>query len=611
MITLIIRNQEEAQPLLQLAQKAAKKMEKELQVVVMQEVGPSQIQPVSDKSESWIQEIQGDVLHCGGEHRYAVVERYLESEKVGLLILGKHLHSKAENADTRFSRRMYESLGCQTLLVRLGDQMDKPWTKERHQALPEEEVFRSPILVSCGAGTHTVKALQLAYALAGEDMVAFHLGADVDEHSQYFADQNLRKLVKRSGVNPDQITLKTTLGDDVPQALREQVEAGHEGAPYAMVLLGYSQARGLREKLFGTIPDKLVNKSGGLTIGVIKAAQPIGNRMMTAVSKLVRLRVPQLERDERIALFDEIELKSRWSFDFAALMTLAALVAGLGLLANSGAVVIGAMLIAPLMMPLIGSGLALAQGHGPLFKNAFLAVVRGFFFALLTGILLGVVAQIFHIPLTDELAARGRPNLLDLGVAFVSGIAASYCIARPTLTGALAGVSIAAALVPPIVTVGISLVIGENQVASGASLLFGTNVVAVILGASLNFILGGIKGRGKSGDAGRRFIFVLALICLGLAAPLSAVLLQNIPRSEMSALPQRELVEDLVSVRLPSGYSLVSMDRELRDEVLSYALVVAGPEVLSRESFTVLKEHVQQAHKLEVALSVQCQIVLR
>ena len=165
-----------------------------------------------------------------------------------------------------------------------------------------------------------------------------------------------------------------------------------------MIILGCSETHTLREKLFGTIPEKLVNQADGLNIGVIRAARPTGHRVRETFGRLIRVRIPQLERSERLAFFEEIESKSRWSFDFAVLMTLAALVAGLGLLANSGAVVIGAMLIAPLMMPLIGSGLALAQGNTPLFKNSISAVIRGFLCALLAGIFLGGTRPLFPHP---------------------------------------------------------------------------------------------------------------------------------------------------------------------------------------------------------------------
>jgi len=224
---------------------------------------------------------------------------------------------------------------------------------------------------------------------------------------------------------------------------------------------------------------------------------------------------------------EEIEGKARWSFDFAALMGMATLIASLGLLANSGAVVIGAMLVAPLMMPLIGSGLAVVQGNWPLWARGMKAVGLGFLAALIIGLLSGLLARVAGFTLTDELTARGNPTLLDLGIAFVSGVAASYCLARPKLSGALAGVAIAAALVPPIATVGITVSLGAWSVATGAALLFGTNVVTVILGSAFNFWLAGLRGRGEGGEWRRRMLIFLMLACIGCAVPLTLVLIDG------------------------------------------------------------------------------------
>ena len=153
--------------------------------------------------------------------------------------------------------------------------------------------------------------------------------------------------------------------------------------------------------------------------------------------------------------------------------------------------------MAPLMTPLLGCGLAVVQGNFPLFRSAAKAILYGFLCALIIGFLMGMVAAPMT-GLTSEMASRGGPSLLDMGVAFASGVAASYCLARPKLGAALAGVAIAAALVPPIATVGIALSFGETVVARGAALLFATNVVAIVLGAAINFYAAGIRGAAKT-----------------------------------------------------------------------------------------------------------------
>jgi len=231
-----------------------------------------------------------------------------------------------------------------------------------------------------------------------------------------------------------------------------------------------------------------------MAVAAIRARRSAARRIREKFEKFLRLRVPQLKREERVDLFERLQTGSRWNFDFMTLITLATAIAALGLVLDSTAVVIGAMLVAPLMTPLLGAGLALVQGNLPLMRTCLQAVILGFLAAILVGIVIGAVAPLTQ--LTSELAARGGVRLEDMLVAFLSGVAASYCIARPGLSSALAGVAIAAALVPPIATVGISLALSAPENAWGAAKLFGVNVVAIVLGAALNFYLAGIRPSG-------------------------------------------------------------------------------------------------------------------
>jgi hypothetical protein len=119
-------------------------------------------------------------------------------------------------------------------------------------------------------------------------------------------------------------------------------------------------------------------------------------------------------------------------------------------------------------------------------------------------------------------------TLLDMAVAFFSGMAAAYCMGRPTLSAALPGVAIAAALLPPIATTGIALAIGEMMIARGAALLFMTNVVAIILGAAFSLYAGGVRpyrGEGPLPIWVRGTFLSLILTAAVLAVPLGSVLL--------------------------------------------------------------------------------------
>lgn len=230
---------------------------------------------------------------------------------------------------------------------------------------------------------------------------------------------------------------------------------------------------------------------------------------------------PRLERSERKKLFERIATGAEGGIDFIMMMLLAATLASLGLLQGSTAVVIGAMLVAPLMGPLVAAGMALAQGNLHLYRSALSVCGIGIALGLCASLFFGAINPGFEASM--ELEARGNPDVLDLVIAFASGMVAAYAMGRPNVSGTLAGVAIAAALLPPLAVVGIGLTNDELMIAANAAILFATNLVAIILGAALIFRMFGLHL--TSGDSGaprwvRHATMFFTLLAIILAAPL-------------------------------------------------------------------------------------------
>jgi uncharacterized hydrophobic protein (TIGR00271 family) len=230
---------------------------------------------------------------------------------------------------------------------------------------------------------------------------------------------------------------------------------------------------------------------------------------------------PTLDRSERKELVGRITLGADGGVDFIVMMLLAATLASLGLLQGSTAVVIGAMLVAPLMGPLVGAGLALAQGNLKMFRSALQVTGLGIIIGLAASLFFGALNPGFEPSM--EIEARGDPDVLDLIIAFASGMVAAYAMGRPNVSGTLAGVAIAAALLPPLAVVGIGLTNSQPMIAGFAAILFATNLVAIILGAALIFRLLGMRSKG--GETGapvwvRRTTMLFSLVAVILAAPL-------------------------------------------------------------------------------------------
>ena len=161
---------------------------------------------------------------------------------------------------------------------------------------------------------------------------------------------------------------------------------------------------------------------------------------------------------------------------FAVMTLLSAGIAVLGLLLSSPAVVIGAMLISPLMGPILGLGFALAGSDVRATRRSLIALTAGTLLAVALCALIVLASPLKAI--TSEILARTRPNLFDLLVAIFSAIAGTYAMIRGR-GGTIVGVAIATALMPPLATIGYGLATGNRTIFLGAAALFATNAVAI------------------------------------------------------------------------------------------------------------------------------------
>lgn len=188
------------------------------------------------------------------------------------------------------------------------------------------------------------------------------------------------------------------------------------------------------------------------------------------------------DQPTRAVLLAGVARDARLDPRFVLLVGLSSAIATLGLLQGSAAVVIGAMLVSPLLGPIMGIGFGIATIDSGLIKRSLVTLTAGMVMAALIAVLLVWLSPIRDA--TAELHARTQPNLFDLGVAVVGGVAAAYAVVR-RLSGVMVGVAIATALVPPLSTVGFGLATGRPDFALGAALLFLTNTIAIALAVSV------------------------------------------------------------------------------------------------------------------------------
>lgn len=156
---------------------------------------------------------------------------------------------------------------------------------------------------------------------------------------------------------------------------------------------------------------------------------------------------------------------------------LSAIIASYGLVTNSAAVVIGAMLVAMMLGPITGVALAIIDHRMPLLRKSLITVLLGITLVLIVGFIVGWLHK--DQPLTAEILSRTQPTSMDLMIALAGGTAGAYAMVSPHLSVAVVGVAVATALVPPLAASGILFANGEMQLGFGALLLAVTNIIAI------------------------------------------------------------------------------------------------------------------------------------
>ncbi|MEM7344064.1 MAG: DUF389 domain-containing protein [Chloroflexota bacterium] len=354
------------------------------------------------------------------------------------------------------------------------------------------------ILIPGSGGPNATLAMDLVFGTSDHEheVTALHIAreaidvADATHRAKTFEDA-IEPWSDHPGLNKKFVRASTPLEGILAEAV-------HHDA----VILGASNETLFNQFVFGTFPREFATKHDGATV-IVKRFDP-------SVSSMVRRQwwrlsniFPKLSVEERVDVYKQIRRGARPKMDFFMMIGLATGIAALGLLLNSPAVIIGAMLVAPLMSAIVGIGLGFIQADGKLLALAGSATARGMGLAILIGFLAGVLLP--GAEPTAEILSRTRPSLFDLGVALVSGFAGAYALCRKDVSSSLPGVAIAAALVPPLATVGIGaahlltdavrgvdITQGFN-IARGALILFLTNLVAISAASALIFFLLGFR----------------------------------------------------------------------------------------------------------------------
>jgi uncharacterized hydrophobic protein (TIGR00271 family) len=286
---------------------------------------------------------------------------------------------------------------------------------------------------------------------------------------------------------------------------------------------------------------------------------------------------------------------------YLAMNAAATLMAGFGLLQNSPAVIIGAMLIAMLFGPIVGIALGLAEANMPLLGRSLVSEIVGAAWVLGIGYAVGMASR--NLSIGSEILSRTSPNILDLLIGLVGGIAGGFTYVSTGLTGVIVGVAIATALVPPLTSCGILLAHHLPGLAAGAFLLFLANFTAIAIGAMIVFWLAG--HRPHAADKAHK-VFVPRLISLVLLAVLGVHLTMTFRRTITQSLLENSIRKTLSRgvAKIP-GARVVSFTLASRQGVPIAWVVMRTPQPVSPAQVAGLNDLVNRATGSTVGLYVR------
>lgn len=227
--------------------------------------------------------------------------------------------------------------------------------------------------------------------------------------------------------------------------------------------------------------------------------------------------LPRATTEEFEELFKVLRENATVTSSFVVMMILSTLIATFGLFGDSSPVIIGAMILAPIISPIVSFSMGMVRYDLKMLKSGLITILIGTLVSLIfaAGVSLIIPLKI----LTSEIDARLSPTLLDMGIAVASGVAAAYAHAKSGIAKSLAGVAIAVALVPPLAVAGIGIGWWDWEVFSGAILLYLTNLAGIIMFAGITFLLLGFAPfkRAKIGLIYTFLIIAMVMIPLSLS----------------------------------------------------------------------------------------------
>ncbi|MFC1559957.1 TIGR00341 family protein [Candidatus Margulisiibacteriota bacterium] len=308
-----------------------------------------------------------------------------------------------------------------------------------------------------------------------------------------------------------------------------------------------------------------------------------------------------ISQEQRMKVADELSKGTESSLTFFIMVALSTIIATYGLIKNSILIVMGAMLVAPLMTPILAFSLSLIRGDIHLMRKSLEAELKGVFVTLVVALLVALISP--GMGATPEILARTQPNFFDLVIAIAAGAATAYAITQEGMSVMFPGVVIAILLVPPLSVAGIGLSLRDFNIVGGSLLLFVTNLVAIIFSSSCVFWLRGFVPYWASdmhAEVRRKLIATFTILFI-VAIPLVLVMYSAIHRTSISNSINDVLIEQVVTGK---NAQLIEYSFKEAGKKITVTTTIRSPQRLSARDTRRIKKMIEEKINQPVSLKV-------
>ena len=302
-----------------------------------------------------------------------------------------------------------------------------------------------------------------------------------------------------------------------------------------------------------------------------------------------------IDDDRQKKVYSEIKESAKGDFDFFVLTIFSGIIITLGLVVDSSAVVIGGMLLAPLVWPILALSLGIVKGRSKLIQDSSFTLLKSTLLIFVIAVIIGIISPSYALKGTEFLS-RTSPTIFELFIALAAGFVGAFVIAYPKIGAAIAGVVVAAALVPPIAVMGISVSHGNISLAGGAFILYLSNLIAVTFSASVLFFVARFKGpSSESGQERRKSNMCWTLLfLLVLMIPLFLITSNTVKENK-----QQKIVREIVGATIPEAVvTNVSVDD--KSEISIVNITIQYSESLTGNQISDLEDILSKKMNKEI-----------